>query len=227
MVLSARDVSRRLAARFHLPDLGRSARLAFRQVALMALLIFAMMFATQDHSMSRLFLGTFLVWCWLDARSPQRMGPREAGPVHLPEGAPPSDGLHRPAGLVREGPGMGSQQGAARESTPSACCRRSRSRKAPPRCRFPGSARPRSCRGYLGSGWWARSSCSSCRRTTLEASNVINACRDHGLPAPDPQQHRGAVHPAACPHHRGGSAFLHAPGGAPRGPAQPPDQALV
>ena len=31
----------------------------------MAMLIFAMMFATQDHSISRLFLGTFLVWCWL------------------------------------------------------------------------------------------------------------------------------------------------------------------
>ena len=65
MLLSARDVSRRLAARFHLPDLGRSARLASRQVAIMALLIFAMMFATQDHRISRLFLGTFLVWCWV------------------------------------------------------------------------------------------------------------------------------------------------------------------
>ena len=64
MLLSARDVSRRLAARFHLPDLGGSGRLAFRQVAIMALLIFAMMFATQDHRISRLFLGTFLVWCW-------------------------------------------------------------------------------------------------------------------------------------------------------------------
>jgi exopolysaccharide biosynthesis polyprenyl glycosylphosphotransferase len=65
MMLSARDVSRRLAARFHLPDLGGSARLAFRQVALMSLLIFAMMFATQDRSVSRLFLGTYLLWCWL------------------------------------------------------------------------------------------------------------------------------------------------------------------
>ncbi len=65
MLLSARDVSRRLAARFHLPDLGGSVRLASRQVALMALLIFAMMFATQDHRISRLFLGTFLVWCWV------------------------------------------------------------------------------------------------------------------------------------------------------------------
>jgi len=65
MLLSARDVSRRLAARFHLPDLGGSARMAFRQVALMALLVFTMMFATQDHRISRLFLGTFLVWCWV------------------------------------------------------------------------------------------------------------------------------------------------------------------
>jgi len=65
MLLSARDVSRRLAARFHLPDLGGPARMAFRQVALMALLVFTMMFATQDHRISRLFLGTLLVWCWV------------------------------------------------------------------------------------------------------------------------------------------------------------------
>ncbi len=65
VLLSARDVSRGLAVRFHLPDLGRSSRLAFRQVALMALLIFAMMFATQDHGISRLFLGEFLVFTWV------------------------------------------------------------------------------------------------------------------------------------------------------------------
>ncbi len=65
MLLSARDVARHLAARFHLPDLGASARLASRQVAFMAMLLFTMMFATQDHSISRLFLGTFLVWCWI------------------------------------------------------------------------------------------------------------------------------------------------------------------
>lgn len=64
MVLSAREVAR-LASRFHLLDLGDAARLAGRQVALVALLTFTMMFATQDHSISRLFLGTFLVWCWL------------------------------------------------------------------------------------------------------------------------------------------------------------------
>ena len=78
MLLSARDVSRRLAARFHLPDLGGSARMAFRQVALMALLVFTMMFATQDHRISRLFLGSFLVWCWvglaaLNAWVPRRL----------------------------------------------------------------------------------------------------------------------------------------------------------
>jgi exopolysaccharide biosynthesis polyprenyl glycosylphosphotransferase len=65
MLLSARDVSRRLAARFHLPDLGASARLATRQVAFMAALVFTLMFATQDHGMSRLFLGMFLLMCWL------------------------------------------------------------------------------------------------------------------------------------------------------------------
>ncbi len=64
MILSARDLSR-LAARFHVLDLGGAAQLAARQVGLMALLTFTMMFATQDHSISRLFLGTFLVWAWL------------------------------------------------------------------------------------------------------------------------------------------------------------------
>jgi exopolysaccharide biosynthesis polyprenyl glycosylphosphotransferase len=65
MLLSVRAVSRSLAARFHLPDLGRSARLATRQVGTMAMLIFTVMFATQDHSVSRLFLGSLLVLCWL------------------------------------------------------------------------------------------------------------------------------------------------------------------
>jgi exopolysaccharide biosynthesis polyprenyl glycosylphosphotransferase len=64
MLLSTRDLSQ-LATRFHLLDLGESARVAGRQVVLMALLTFAMMFATQDRSISRLFLGTFLVWSWL------------------------------------------------------------------------------------------------------------------------------------------------------------------
>jgi exopolysaccharide biosynthesis polyprenyl glycosylphosphotransferase len=64
ILLSARDLSR-LAGRFHVLNLGDAAALAARQVALMALLTFTMMFATLDRSISRLFLGTFLVWAWL------------------------------------------------------------------------------------------------------------------------------------------------------------------
>ena len=63
MALAARDL-RRLAARFHRPDRGEAARLAGKQVGLMAVLTFTMMFATQDRSISRLFLGTLLVWSW-------------------------------------------------------------------------------------------------------------------------------------------------------------------
>lgn len=54
-----------LVSRFHRLEAVEAARLAGRQVALMALLIFTMMFATQDRSISRLFLGTLLVWCWV------------------------------------------------------------------------------------------------------------------------------------------------------------------
>lgn len=39
--------------------------LATRQVSVVALVVFAMMFATQDRSISRLFLGTFLVFTWM------------------------------------------------------------------------------------------------------------------------------------------------------------------
>lgn len=75
MALSARDLAR-LATRFHLLDFGDAARLAAKQVGFMAVLTFTMMFATQDRSISRLFLGTFLVWCWfglavLNARLPR------------------------------------------------------------------------------------------------------------------------------------------------------------
>ncbi len=42
-----------------------AAGLATYQVALMALTVFTMMFATQDRTISRLFLGSFLVWSWL------------------------------------------------------------------------------------------------------------------------------------------------------------------
>ncbi len=64
MALSARDVSR-LVARSHVLDAADGADVAARQVGRMAALTFTMMFATQDRSISRLFLGTFLVWSWL------------------------------------------------------------------------------------------------------------------------------------------------------------------
>jgi exopolysaccharide biosynthesis polyprenyl glycosylphosphotransferase len=61
--------------RFDVLRAANAARLAARQVALMAALLFAMMFATQDRSISRLFLGSFLVWAglllwWLNAWLP-------------------------------------------------------------------------------------------------------------------------------------------------------------
>jgi len=44
---------------------AEAAGLATTQVALIALVVFTMMFATQDRSISRLFLGSFLVWAWI------------------------------------------------------------------------------------------------------------------------------------------------------------------
>ncbi len=64
MALSAREVQR-LVGRSNLLAMGDALRVATRQVALIAALTFTMMFATQDRSISRLFLGTFLVGTWL------------------------------------------------------------------------------------------------------------------------------------------------------------------
>ncbi len=64
MAISRRELTG-LSARFHQLEWGDAAGLAARQVALMALLTFTMMFATLDRSISRLFLGTFLLWSWL------------------------------------------------------------------------------------------------------------------------------------------------------------------
>jgi exopolysaccharide biosynthesis polyprenyl glycosylphosphotransferase len=44
---------------------GEAAALAARQVAIVALVVFSLMFATQDRSISRLFLGTFLLFSWV------------------------------------------------------------------------------------------------------------------------------------------------------------------
>ena len=75
MLWSARDLTR-LAVRFHVLKGFDAAKLATRQTGMMALLTFTMLFATQDTSISRLFLGSFFVWSWLflallNARLPQ------------------------------------------------------------------------------------------------------------------------------------------------------------
>ena len=75
MALSSRDVSR-LVARLHRLEFFEAARLASKQTGLMAVFIFAMMFATQDRGVSRLFFGTLLLWNWigltiLNARLPR------------------------------------------------------------------------------------------------------------------------------------------------------------
>src|SRR5688500_8783368 len=64
IALSTRSVSE-LLSRFHVVGTADAARLATRQVGLMAALTFTFMFATQDRSISRLFLGTFLLLSWL------------------------------------------------------------------------------------------------------------------------------------------------------------------
>ncbi|MBI5422636.1 MAG: exopolysaccharide biosynthesis polyprenyl glycosylphosphotransferase [Opitutae bacterium] len=63
MLLAGRAVS---ARGWRLTELGAGGALALasQQVAVVALVVFAMMFATQDRSISRLFLGTFLVFVW-------------------------------------------------------------------------------------------------------------------------------------------------------------------
>ncbi|MEJ1971237.1 MAG: exopolysaccharide biosynthesis polyprenyl glycosylphosphotransferase [Lacunisphaera sp.] len=56
---------RALESRLTTLSISETGRMTTMQVGLMALAVFTMMFATQDRGMSRLFLGTFLVWSWL------------------------------------------------------------------------------------------------------------------------------------------------------------------
>ena len=64
-MLAANGRLRPVSARLTRLDGTEAAGLATAEVGLMALAIFSMMFATQDRGISRLFLGTFLVWSWL------------------------------------------------------------------------------------------------------------------------------------------------------------------
>lgn len=56
---------RRVESRLTRLSVTEAAGLASTQVGLLALVVFTMMFATQDRTISRLFLGSFLVWTWL------------------------------------------------------------------------------------------------------------------------------------------------------------------
>jgi len=56
---------RALESRLTTLSISDAARMTTMQVGLMALAVFTMMFVTQDRGMSRLFLGSFLVWSWL------------------------------------------------------------------------------------------------------------------------------------------------------------------
>lgn len=55
----------RFGARLHRLTGGEAANLATQQVFFIALVVFTMMVATQDRSISRLFLATFLVFSWV------------------------------------------------------------------------------------------------------------------------------------------------------------------
>jgi exopolysaccharide biosynthesis polyprenyl glycosylphosphotransferase len=85
MALSMRQVSRAMARSYRL-ELVAAAQLAGKQAGLMAVFIFTMMFATQDRSISRLFLGTLLVWCWLGLTVLNAWLPRILARVVFPRG---------------------------------------------------------------------------------------------------------------------------------------------
>lgn len=77
MLLAGRIASR---IGWRLTNLGAAEALAlsFQQIAIVALIVFAMIFATQDRTVSRLFLGTFLLISWaglalLHATLPRRL----------------------------------------------------------------------------------------------------------------------------------------------------------
>jgi exopolysaccharide biosynthesis polyprenyl glycosylphosphotransferase len=64
MTFSTRFVHQ-LAGSFHRLSWAQAAWLATRQVLAVLVLVFAFMFAFKDRAMSRLFMGTYLVLCWV------------------------------------------------------------------------------------------------------------------------------------------------------------------
>jgi exopolysaccharide biosynthesis polyprenyl glycosylphosphotransferase len=63
MILSGRYVHQ-MAGSFHRLNWANAAWLATRQITMVALMVFAFMFAFKDRAMSRLFMGTYLMVCW-------------------------------------------------------------------------------------------------------------------------------------------------------------------
>jgi len=64
MVVSARFLQP-LASRFHRLNWVDAAQLTSRQVLTMGLLVFVFMFAVKDRGMSRIFMSTYFVACWV------------------------------------------------------------------------------------------------------------------------------------------------------------------
>lgn len=64
MILS-RQYVQQLASRYHRLNWVEAAWLAARQVTMAAIFVFAFMFAFKDRALSRLFMGTYLLLCWI------------------------------------------------------------------------------------------------------------------------------------------------------------------
>jgi putative colanic acid biosynthesis UDP-glucose lipid carrier transferase len=99
-LLAGGGLLRSVESRLTMLSISDAARLATMQVALLALAVFTMMFATQDRSISRLFLGTFLVWCWVLIFLLHRLLPRRlAGFLYAQGERVPTLFVGRPEGL--------------------------------------------------------------------------------------------------------------------------------
>ncbi len=64
MTVAGRSVLQ-VGSKFHRLTWVDAAQIAFRQVMFVALFIFALMFATKDRAISRIFLGSYLCWLWV------------------------------------------------------------------------------------------------------------------------------------------------------------------
>lgn len=64
MTVAGRSVLQ-VGPKFHRLTWVDAAQIAFRQVMFVALFIFALMFATKDRAISRIFLGSYLCWLWV------------------------------------------------------------------------------------------------------------------------------------------------------------------